>query len=330
MTYLVTGATGLLGNNIVRELLAAGEQVRVMARATGTIRALEGLDVEIVPGDVRDATAVARAVQGAKIVIHSAGHVHIGWGQADVHTAINVEGTRNVATAALQHGARMVYVSSVNALGLGAKDFEADEDTARPGIVACPYVTTKAAAEKLVLEQVPHGLDAVVVHPGFMLGPWDWRPSSGRMLLEVAQRFTPLAPVGSCNAGDARDVSAGTIAAARLGARGRKYILGGHNVSYFELWKEMANVAGKRGPLFPAGPLQRMIGAWWGDAVHRVSGKEPDLNSAGVGMSSQHHRFKSDRAIAELGYTIRPLEVAIQDAWEWFVKYGYVKRASAK
>jgi dihydroflavonol-4-reductase len=252
--------------------------------------------------------------------------VHIGWSQADVHEAINVEGTRNIAEAAAAEGAKLVYVSSINALGLGRKDFEAEEETALEGIVPCPYVTTKKRAEELVLESVEKGLQASIVNPGFMLGPWDWKPSSGRMMLEVARRFTPLAPAGSFNVCDVRDVSAGTVAAIQLGRSGRRYILGGHNLSYFQLWKQMAAIAGKRGPLFPAGPLQRMIGGWYGDLFHRVTGKEPDLNSAGVRMSSQHHRFSSRRAMEELGYTIRPLEETLRDAWNWFVEHKYVNQ----
>jgi dihydroflavonol-4-reductase len=326
MTILVTGSTGLLGNNIVRDLLAQGEQVRVLTRELRTTRPLDGLAIERRQGDVRQPKTIEEALEGVDTIIHSAGHVHIGWSQSDLHQAVNVEGTRNLAHAAQKVQARLVYVSSVNALGLGAIDFEADEDTARPGITPCPYVTSKRAAEELVLEQVAGGLDAVIVNPGFMLGPWDWRPSSGRMMLEVATRFAPLAPVGSFNVCDVRDVSAGTIAAAKRGRSGRKYILGGHNLSYFELWKKMAVLAGKRGPLMPAGPLQRIIGGSLGDLWYRVTGKEPDLNSAGVGMSSQHHRFKSDRAIQELEYKIRPLEQTLQDAWNWFVEHGYVKR----
>ena len=326
MTILVTGATGLLGNNIVRDLLAQGEQVRVLSRELRTTRPLDGLAVDRRQGDIRQPNVVREALEGVSTVIHSAGHVHIGWSQVQTHRAINVEGTRHIAEAACEMHARLVYVSSVNALGLGAKDFEADEDTARPGIVACPYVTTKAEAERVVEEFVEKGLDAVTVNPGFMLGPWDWRPSSGRMLLEVAQRFTPLAPAGSFNVCDVRDVSAGTIAAAKVGKTGRRYILGGHNLTYFDLWKRMAQTAGKRGPLFPAGPMQRFFGGWFGDLWYRLSGKEPDLNSAGVGMSTQHHRFRSDRAIKELGYRIRPLEETLQDAWNWFIEYGYVKR----
>src|SRR5688572_10243824 len=133
MQYLVTGATGLVGNNVVRELLARGQSVRVLARGGGDPRPLAGLDVETIQGDVRDPAAVAAAVIGMDVVIHSAGFVQIGWTQLDAHQAINVEGTRNVAAAAREAGTKLIHVSSINALGLGRLDAPADEDTALPG-----------------------------------------------------------------------------------------------------------------------------------------------------------------------------------------------------
>src|SRR5262245_32645857 len=117
--YLVTGATGLLGNNIARQLLEAGQAVRVLSRASSDGRALEGLAVERVAGDVRDAATVAEACRGVEIVIHSAGHVQLGWKQLDQHRQINVEGARNIAIAARTAGLRLVHVSAINALGLG-------------------------------------------------------------------------------------------------------------------------------------------------------------------------------------------------------------------
>src|SRR5262245_19035711 len=117
--YLVTGATGLLGNNIVRQLVDAGQAVRVLSRSTSDGRALEWLPVERVTGDVRDAAIVAEACRGVDVVIHSAGHVHLGWKQLDQHGQINVEGTRNVAAGARGAGVRLVHVSAINALGLG-------------------------------------------------------------------------------------------------------------------------------------------------------------------------------------------------------------------
>jgi dihydroflavonol-4-reductase len=322
---LVTGATGLLGNNVVRLLLEQGEQVRVFTREGSPTRAFEGLNVQFARGDVRDRSAVEQALQGVQAVIHSAGFVHIGWSQIDLHRAINMEGTRHVAEAAQKLQIRMVYVSAVNALGLGAKNFAADEDSALPGILECPYVITKRAAEHLVLEMTTQGLDAVVVNPGFMLGPWDWKPSSGRMMLEVAKNFMPLAPSGGFSVCDVRDVRAGVIAALKNGAVGRRYILAGWNLSYFDLWKKFAAVSGGKAPWFPAGPMQRFCIGRFGDLVYRCTGKEPDYNSAGMRLSSQQHRFSSKRAQTELGYEIRPLEETLRDAWQWFKDYGYVK-----
>lgn len=324
MKYLVTGATGLLGNNIVRRLLEIGEQVRVLSRSSDDPRPFAGLEVERRIGNVINAADMLEAVQGIDLVIHSAGHVHIGWSQEKQHRLVNVEGARNAAVAARAVGARLVHVSSVNALGLGRLDNPATEDTALPGVIPCPYVVTKRAGEEVVQQEMERGLSAVIVNPGFMLGPWDWKPSSGKMLLEVA-RFAPLAPTGAYSVADARDVAAATVAAAKSTTAQGKYILAGHNVTYFDAWKKFAGVAGKRGPRFRAGPFNRWVGALSGDLWGRVSGHEPNLNTAGMQMSCQQHCFSSARAAEELGYRNRPLTETIKDAWDWFVENGYVK-----
>ena len=322
MKYLVTGATGLLGNNIVRELLARGEGVRVLTRATSDPRPLADLNVEKAIGDVCDAASVNAACAGVDVVIHCAGHVHIGWSQQEQHEAINVGGTRNVAAAALAARAKLVHVSSVNALGMGSLASPATEDNPLPGICPCHYPVTKKRGDELVLEAVGRGLKAAIVHPGFMLGPWDWKPSSGRMLLEVA-KGVPLAPVGAHSVCDVRDVAAGAIAAVSAANSGRRFILAGHNLTYWQSWKLMAKLTGGRGPWFPAGPINRWIGAWWGDRKYRRTGIEPELNSAAITMSCEQHCFSSARAEKELGYQIRPLEETIGDAWQWFLEHGY-------
>jgi dihydroflavonol-4-reductase len=305
--------------------LARGASVRVLTRSTSDPRPLSGLDLERATGDVCDAASLNAACAGVDVVIHCAGHVHIGWSQQEQHEAINVGGTRNVVAAAERAGAKMVHVSSVNALGLGTLAAPAAEDNPLPGIICCHYAVSKRRGDEIVLEAVGRGLQAVIVHPGYMLGPWDWKPSSGRMLLEVA-KFAPLAPIGAHCMGDARDVAAGVIAAAAANESGRRYILGGHNITYLESWRVMARLTGGRPPLFRAGPINRWIGGWWGDARFRRTGKEPDINSAAIGMSSQQHCFTSARAEKELGYKTRPLEESIRDAWQWFLEHGYAKK----
>ena len=228
MLYLVTGATGLVGNNVARALLARGDRVRVLTRATSDPRPLAGLNIEIAKGDVRDAAAVEAAVGGVDRVVHAAAYVHIGWTQFDASRAINVGGTANVAASARRAGARLVHVSSVDAMGLLPHGQASDEETPVAGGVLCPYVVTKREAEQVVLAEIAQGLDATIVNPAYMIGPWDWKPSSGRMLLEVARNRGLVAPLGTNNFCDVRDVAQGIVTAADRGAAGRRDILGGN------------------------------------------------------------------------------------------------------
>ena len=325
MKYLVTGATGLLGNNVVRQLIEAGEDVRVLARAASDPRPFEGLRVERVEGDLRDPAAVAAACQGVEVVVHSAAHVHFGWTQAELHQAINVEGTRNIAAAARVAGARLVHVSTTNALGLGTLAQPADEENWLPGMPQVPYVLTKRQAEQVVRDEISRGLWAVIVNPTTMFGPWDWKPSSGKMMLEVA-RFSTFAPTGSQNFCDARDVAAGVIAAATKGTTGRQYILGGHNLTYFDAWRRIAAQAGRRGPWLPIGPLFRVFGGAFCNLRTRITGLESPANSAAIASSRLSHCYRIDRAQQELGYSARPFDQTLSESWAWFQERGYLSR----
>jgi dihydroflavonol-4-reductase len=267
---------------------------------------------------------VRRACAGVDAVLHAAAHVHIGWTQEDLHRAINIEGTRNIARGARAAGARLVYVSSINALGLGKLESPADEESALPGVVACPYVTSKREAERVLLDEVANGLEGMIVNPSLMFGPWDWKPSSGRMMLEVAKGAL-VGPRGAANFCDVRDVASGCIAAARIGKPGRNYVLGAYNSTYFDFWQRIARIVGARPPRVRVGPFIAYCGGIGGDLWARVSNREPAINSAMIGLSAQSHCFSSDRAKRELGYVVRPLDETLADAWAWFVQHGYVK-----
>lgn len=323
MATLVTGATGLIGNNVVRLLLDRGQQVRVLVRETADLRPLAGLDVQIVHGDVRDADSVRRACEGTRYVIHSAGYVHIGWSSSEIHHAVNVVGTTNVADAALAAGARMVHVSSVDTLGIRTREQPADEDTPREGHVLCPYVLSKRAGEDALLQRVASGLDAVIVNPNYVIGPWDWKPSSGRMLLQVARGRGLLAPPGGNDFCDVRDVASGILAAAQRGQTGRRYILSGESLSYVEAWRLFAQVSGARAPLGVATRGMVGIAGRLGDVWGRITRREPDVNSAATALSTLPHHFSNRRAEAELDYRPRPVRSAVEAAWKWFVETGY-------
>lgn len=324
MHVLVTGATGLVGNNVVRQLLDRKHAVRVLARPNSDPRPLQDLPIDVALGDVREATSVERALQGMTHVVHSAAHVQVGWTGLELQRAINVEGTRNVTEAARNAGVRVVHVSSVDALGIGAQDQPADESTPRTGKIPCPYVITKREAEEVVGNAVSRGLNAVIVNPGFMIGPWDWKPSSGRMLIGVATKFSALAPTGGCSICDVRDVAQGILAALERGRTGENYILAGYNMSYLDIWRLFAQTGGKRPPFMRMGPMQRIIGGRGGDLIGLIRGREPDVNSAAIAMSSLFHYYDSSRAQSELGYSNRPLDETIHDAWQWFQERGYM------
>jgi dihydroflavonol-4-reductase len=325
-TTLVTGATGLVGNNVVRRLLEEGERVRALVRKGADPRPLADLvggGLEIVDGDVRDPQAVARAVQGTGRVVHAAAHVHIGWTRRDQAHATNVEGTRNVARAALDAGARMVHVSSLDALSANPNGAPADEDCLPNGGVLCPYVVTKRQAEQVVLEHVDGGLSASIVNPGYLIGPYDWKPSSGRMLLSVARGWGLFAPRGMNCFCDVRDVAAGILAALERGRPGRRYILGGHILSYFQAWRIFAAATGGTPPVFAIGPLLRGGAGYFGDLVGKLTGREPDVNSAATALAAQKRIFSSARAQSELAYAIRPFPETAAAAWNWFRAEGY-------
>ena len=321
---LVTGATGLVGNNVVRLLHQRGDRVRVLVRATADRRALEGLDLDVAEGDVRDEASVRRACEGVGAVCHCAGYVRIGWAQPEVYQAINVAGTRHVAEACRAAGVRMVHVSSTDVFGGCSLARPTDEDTPPGAGPLVPYVTTKREAERVVAEQTAAGLDAVTVNPAFMLGPWDWKPSSGKMLVAASRGLIFFAPRGWFSLCDVRDVAAAIVAARDRGTTGRRYILGGRTMQWIDALRMFATIGGWRKPLCRAGAVTLKMSGWCGDLWGRLSGNEPELNSAAVALAWLPKNYSSERARQELGYEIRPTEVTIRDAWSWFRAHGYL------
>ena len=325
---VVTGATGLVGNNVVRLLVQRGSNVRAVVRSAG--RSLEGLHVQTATATLDDEHALQRAIDGAAAVVHSAALVHCGWRHREEMHAANVDGARRVARAARRAGARMVHVSSVDAIGLTRDGSPADEETPPGGMPECPYVVTKREAERAVLEEVEQGLDAVIVNPVYMIGPWDWKPSSGRMLLEVGAGKGLFAPPGANDFVDVRDVAAGVLAALEKGRTGRRYILGGHSLSYLEAWRFFARAAGRMQPLGVAPRAAVRIAGWVGDMASLFTRRELPVNSAAATMSMLPHNFSSARAQVELGYSFRPFDTTVADAWGWFVDHGYARAVGGR
>ena len=325
---LVTGATGFVGSAVARALLARGHPVRVLARPSSDRRNLAGLAVEIVEGAMEDPRSLARAVAGCRYVYHVAADYRIWVPDPAPMFRANVEGTRDLLTAALEAGIeRVVYTSSVATLGL-VPGGSADEETpSSMDDMIGPYKRSKFAAEEVVRELVrERGLPVVIVNPSTPVGPGDIKPTpTGRLILEAARGQMPAFVDTGLNIVHVEDVAEGHLSAADKGRIGERYILGGENMTLAEILARVAQAVGRRPPwlrvphnvLFPVA-----IGA---ELAARVTGRDPFVTLDGVRMSRKKMYFTSQRASHELGYAPRPAREAIADAVRWFEANGYLK-----
>jgi dihydroflavonol-4-reductase len=320
----VTGASGLLGGNIAAVLAAEGHTVRCTRRDRSRVGHLTHLDLDWVDAPLDDGDKLTAAFSGAEIVIHAAALTRMRPKPTKDLLATNVEGTRHVVDAVRRAGVRrLVHVSTTAAVGVSEDGNPIDETAPwnmREHGLDDGYATTKRQAEELVLRAVrEQGLDAVVVNPCYLFGPLDVRPTSGRMILEVAAGRAWFAARGRNCYADVRDVARGAWAAAQRGRTGERYILGGDNLTYRQVFTLIAEVTGGRPPLFDAEPaLARLVGLL-GDAKGALTGKEARLDSVRVRWGLETgFVFTSAKARRELGYTTGPLRDAIADAWAWF------------
>lgn len=317
-TVCVTGGTGFLGYHLVKLLGEVGARVRVFALAPPADHPIRQLPhAEIIAGDILDAAAVRSAVAGCSVVIHAAGIVAV-WGPALAKMwPVHVDGTRNVL-AALDPGARLVHTSSVVAVGASRTGEVLNEDSPfNLAHVKLTYVQAKRAAEELALGS---DRDVVAVNPGYLIGPEDFEKSvMGKLCHRFWRGRAPLAPPGGLNLVDVRDVAIGHLLAAEKGERGRRFILGGENLTYPEFLRQMADVADMKPRLLPsiARPLF-WLGAVLGEARGRLRGKEPYPSLAHVRLNRYYWFFSSDRAKQELGYEPRTVRESLGDAYAWY------------
>jgi dihydroflavonol-4-reductase len=318
---VVTGASGLLGGNLAAELRKAGHDVGATRRAGTKVAHVDDLGLRWLDADLSSTEALAKAFAGAEAVFHCAAAVTIKREVTPEMTAANVTGTQNVIDAAIAAGVkRLVHTSSVVAVGLSTNGKPCDETATwnfdTEGLLDA-YAITKHQAEEAV-HAARDRIDAVIVNPTFMFGPRDARPSSGKMIVDVVRRRMPGWTPGYNNFVDVRDVARGMIAAWQRGKRGERYILAGHDMTYGDIMRTIAKVAGVKPSRFRIPePVAKLVGKW-GDFVEK-RGKEPLVNSTQIRYAyTDKFRFKSDKAARELGYQVSPIEPAIGDAIAWF------------
>ena len=330
MTTLVTGADGLLGSHVVRELLTRGAKVRAMVQPASTSPTLEGLGIERVTGDLLSAESVRTALRGVDRVVHCAALTD-QFAPTSRHWAVNFDGTRNVVEACLAESPiRLVLVGSASTMEFGTIEHPGDERGEFPAAYrGAAYVESKHAAMELVRDRVANGgLDASIVAPTFLLGDHDWRPSSGELLLGYLRNGLRLVPPGGRNFAYAPDVAAATVNALDKAEPGDTTILGGHNVSYDEFFSLLAECAGAGRPrgVVPAGALAMAgrVGDVAGAVAERFGRGRTRFGSDLAGLAALGCYYDNAKARRELDMATAPIRTAIRASLQSLRTFGHL------
>lgn len=322
----LTGATGFVGANVARHLLARGDQVVCAVRTPNLC--VKGLDVHLVTASLTDESAMARAMEGCSGVLHVAGIFDPGPGGGRTMWALHVEATSHLLQAAKMAGvSRFVTCSSSVTVGFGPRTAPGHEDT--PIDASTIYGVSGSLyayyASKLESERVTLAAGGVVVNPDYVLGAWDVKPTSGQLLLAVAKRWVPVFPRGGKCFIDAEDCAFGHVAAMEKGVPGRRYLLGNWNLSYREFMAACARVAGRRGPVVPVPRVAFAAAGWAGTWLNRVdSHRFAGLNGHVLAAMHQERYRAGNRSWDELGVPRTPMDSTIEKTFRWFRDHGYL------
>jgi dihydroflavonol-4-reductase len=328
MRVTVIGADGLLGSNLVRELLSRGHEVVASIQPGRTAKTLEGLPLERYEADILDKESVEKVVNRCDAVIHCAANTSVWPLRSALVNRVNLEGTRHVIEAVKKNRIRrLIYVGTANSFGFGTKK--------NPGVEGNPYksfgygidyMDSKYHAQMLILKEVQeNGLPAVIVNPTFMFGPYDSGPSSGAMILAVYKGKVPGFTRGGRNYLCARDAAVAISNALSAGRIGECYILGNENLSYREVFSKIAATIGAKTPTLPIPPFFAKAFGRFGSVSGKLTGKAPSVSYPMACIACDDHYFTAAKAVKELGLPQTPVEVGIRECFEWMKEQGFLK-----
>ena len=318
---VVTGASGLVGGNLVRALLSQGRSVRALVHHDR--RALDGLDVETASADLNDPASLEQAFRGAQVVYHLASTISIRMDNWEELERVNVNGTRNVVEACLHCDVRrLVYFSSIHAYQ--QEPFDQPLDEGRPLLTDSripPYERSKAAAELIARQAPERGLDTVIIIPTAILGPYDFRPSYlGQALQMLVNRHIPALVPGGYDWVDVRDVVAGAMQAERLAPSGGRYILSGHWHTLQDVARLAAEISGRPAPRFTVPTWLAELAQPAMAKLAQLNGSQPLYTRAMLKALRSNRQVSHAHATDELGYEPRPFELTLKDTLDWFVE----------
>jgi len=324
---LVTGATGHIGNVLVRNLTKSGAQVRALVFPGDDLTPIRGLNVDTVEGDILDYDSLLRAMTGVQDVYHLAGIISIMPGKNEGVQKVNVHGTQNVIKTARQAGIRrLVYTSSIHALHRAPHGITIDESIPFDPIHAVSaYDQSKAYASLAVMEAARQDLDAVVVCPTGVIGPYDFRRSEmGQVILDAMQKKPQFIVEGAYDFVDVRDIAQGLIMAHKQGQRGESYILSGEQITVSALVTMVQKISGISSSLLeiPMG-MARFISQFM-PAYYRLSRTKPRFTPYALETLLSNSIFSNAKAQRDLGFTPRSLQVSVADTIKWFLENSHL------
>jgi dihydroflavonol-4-reductase len=332
MTTLVTGATGFVGSHVARQLVAAGQTVRVLVRPGSNFRLLENLAVERVEGDLRDARSIDLAMQGVRRVFHVAADYRLWTPHPEEMYESNVEGTRRLLESAQRAGVeRIVYTSTVATIAVPRKGALPDEEThASLEEMIGHYKRSKFLAEQVAEDAAKSGIPVVIVNPSAPVGPGDWKPTpTGRIILDFLRGKMPAYVDTGLNIVGVEDVAAGHLLAAEKGQVGERYILGGRNLTLKHILEALAGISGRPAPRVKLPHVVALVAGYADEWYSRIAGREPQIPVEGVKMSRHKMFIESDKAERELGYKPGKVEAALERAVRWYEDNGYIPNGAA-
>ena len=329
MTTLVTGATGFVGSAVARVLAARGHDLRLLTRASSDRRNLAGLEADVVTGDLTDPASLKRAAAGCRYVFHVAADYRVWVPDPDAMLRANVDGALAMVRAAADAGAeRIVHCSSVAALGQSGDGTPANEDTPTdetdfPGI----YKRSKYLAEKAVLDLARReSLPVVVVNPAAPVGPRDIKPTpTGKMILDAAAGRMPAYIDTGLNIVHVDDVAEGHVLALEKGRIGQRYVLGGEDMPLKDILGLVADVVHRRPPFIRLPEAVVWPAAFVMEKLASVTGIPPMMTRDHLKMARKKMFYSSAKAKKELGYSPRPVRLAVEDAVAWFKANGMLR-----
>jgi dihydroflavonol-4-reductase len=332
MTTLVTGASGFLGSHVARQLVARGENVRVMLRPSSTNRAIADLSLEYVTGDLRDPASLERALSGVQYVFHVAADYRLWAKRSREIYDSNVGGTKNLLDAAKRAGVeKFIYTSTVATVAVDRPELPSEATDAKLEEMVGHYKRSKWMAEQEALKAAKEGLPVVVAMPTTPVGPGDWKPTpTGKIILDFLNGKMPGYVETGLNFVGAEECAAGHLLVAEKGKIGERYLLGAENLTLKQLLDTLARITGLSAPKLKI-PHGLALGvAYMNTAFSRLVGKEPQIPVEGVKIARHMMFVNCKRSQQELGFAPGSVAAALERAVRWYEANGYLKPRRAR